>query len=77
MNDFKEIFGIRELPGETIYQTLGGFVLMQVGRIPYEGNHFEWGGLRFEVMDMDKNRIDKVLVMPVRKAPLTQQNKQK
>ena len=75
VNYFKEIFGIRELPGESIYQTLGGFVLMQVGRIPHEGNHFEWGGLRFEVMDMDKNRIDKVLVMPVRKPPLTQENK--
>ena len=41
---------------------------MHVGRIPHEGNHFEWGELRFEVVDMDKNRVDKVLVMPVRKA---------
>jgi putative hemolysin len=44
---------------------------MQMGRIPSVGNHFEWGGLRFEVVDMDKNRINKVLVMPVRKAPST------
>ena len=75
VNDFKEIFGIKELPGEGIYQTVGGFVLMQVGRIPAVGNHFEWGGLRVEVVDMDKNRIDKVLVMPARKAPPAQQTK--
>ena len=75
VNDFKEIFDIKELPGEGIYQTLGGFVLMYVGRIPAVGNHFEWGGLRFEVVDMDKNRVDKVLVMPVRKAPPAQQTK--
>jgi putative hemolysin len=63
------------LLGEGIYQTLGGFVLMQMGRIPSVGNHFEWGGLRFEVVDMDKNRVDKVLVMSVRKAPPSQQTK--
>ena len=73
VNDFKDIFSIKELPGEGIYQTLGGFVLMQVGRIPHVGNHFEWGELRFEVVDMDKNRIDKVLVMPARKAPHAKQ----
>ncbi|HEY6586372.1 MAG TPA: hemolysin family protein [Candidatus Methanoperedens sp.] len=75
VDDFKEIFSIKELPGEGIYQTLGGFVLMHMGRIPAVGNHFEWSGLRFEVVDMDKNRIDKVLVMPARKAPTVQQTK--
>lgn len=73
--DLKEIFSIKKLPGEGIYQTLGGFVLMQMGRIPSVGNHFEWGGLRFEVVDMDKNRVDRVLVMPVRKPPPAQQAK--
>jgi len=76
VDDFKEIFSIKELPGEGIYQTLGGFVLMHMGRIPAVGNHFEWSGLRFEVVDMDKNRIDKVLVMPARKVPPVQQTKQ-
>ena len=75
VNDFKEIFDIKEMPGEGIYQTLGGFVLMHVGRIPAVGNHFEWGGLRLEVVDMDKNRIDKVLVMPAKKTPPAQQTK--
>lgn len=60
---FKEIFHITKLPGEGNYHTLAGFVLAQMGRIPSVGNHFEWSGLRFEVVDMDKNRIDKMLVM--------------
>lgn len=68
VDEFKEIFNIRRLHGEESYQTLAGFVLMQMGRIPSVGNHFEWGGLRFEVVDMDRNRVDKVLVMPARRA---------
>lgn len=63
---FKELFGIKELPGEqqSNYQTLGGFVITYLGRIPAAADHFEWGGFRFEVMDMDGNRVDKMLVMP-------------
>lgn len=63
---FKEILHIedRELPGEQrgSYQTLGGFVVMYLGKIPTATDHFEWETLRFEVMDMDGNRVDKVLV---------------
>jgi len=53
-----------ELPGEAenAYNALGGFVMHMLGRIPAMAEHFEWEGLRFEVMDMDKNRVDKVLV---------------
>ena len=46
------------------YQTLAGFVLSQLGRIPAAGDTFDWQGLRFEVIDMDGNRVDKVLVSP-------------
>lgn len=63
VDKFKEIFHIAKLPGEGNYHTLAGFVLSQIGRIPSVGNHFEWSGLRFEVVDMDKNRIDKMLVI--------------
>ncbi|MBD1868272.1 HlyC/CorC family transporter [Oculatella sp. FACHB-28] len=63
---FKEIFEIEEIPGEDRgnFQTLGGFVITQLGRIPTSSDHFEWNNLRLEVMDMDGNRVDKVLVMP-------------
>jgi len=66
INDFKELLDIEELPGEERdnYQTLGGFVITQLGHIPKSSNHFEWDGFRLEVMDMDGNRVDKVLVIP-------------
>ena len=52
------------LPGreEHQYTTVAGFVLHQLGRIPRPADHFTWGELRFEVVDMDGRRVDKVLV---------------
>ncbi|MDO8347131.1 MAG: hemolysin family protein [Rugosibacter sp.] len=52
------------LPGEeeNAFNTLGGFVMHVLGNIPAVADHFEVSGCRFEVMDMDKNRVDKVLV---------------
>ncbi len=63
---FKTLFKVRDLPGEQWgnYQTLGGFVITYLGRIPAAADHFYWNGFRFEVMDMDGNRVDKMLVMP-------------
>ena len=48
--------------GDAEFQTLGGFVVTQFGRIPAAGDYFDWNGWRFEVMDMDRRRVDKVLV---------------
>jgi putative hemolysin len=45
--------------------TVGGFVMERLGRVPGTGDHFEWNGWRFEVIDMDDRRVDKVLVGPV------------
>lgn len=50
------------------YHTLSGFILMRLGRIPAVADHFSWHGWRFEVVDMDGNRIDKVLASPVRES---------
>lgn len=67
IDEFKEIFRLGPLPGEerADYQTLAGFILYYLGRVPRATDHFEWDGLRFEIMDMDGNRIDKVLVARV------------
>lgn len=66
VEEFFEIFQIKELPLEHrgSYQTLGGFVITHLGKIPLATDNFEWESLRFEVMDMDGNRVDKVLVTP-------------
>jgi putative hemolysin len=68
-DEFKEIFNLRHLPDEEEYETLGGFVMMQLGRIPQPADKFEWDGLCFEVMEMDDKRVDKVQVsnIPARK----------
>ena len=64
IDEFKEVFKVSSLPGEgrRKYQTLAGFILYNLGRVPRAADHFQWNGLRFEVMDMDGKRIDKVLV---------------
>jgi putative hemolysin len=58
------MFEIGELPGddEGHYQTVGGFVIMYLGRIPTVADHFELNGLRIEVVDMDGHRVDKILL---------------
>jgi putative hemolysin len=68
VDEFKGIFHLEILPGEKrdAYQTLGGFVFTQMGRVPAVSESFEWNDLRFEVVDMDGKRIDKVLVMTSR-----------
>lgn len=65
---FKEQFDLRDLPGESrgYYDTLAGFVLYQLGRIPAPGDAFEYDELRYEVLDLDGRRVDKVLVSGVR-----------
>ena len=62
VDEFKEIFRLQSLPHEAEYETLSGFVMMSLGRVPQTADHFEWQGLRFEVIDMDGRRVDKVLV---------------
>lgn len=44
--------------------TLGGMAMARIGRIPTAGDHFEWHGVRFEVVDMDGRRVDKLLAIP-------------
>lgn len=68
VEEFFELFGLEEWDFEErgSYQTLGGFVITHLGRIPAAADHFEWQGMRIEVMDMDGNRVDKVLVVPTK-----------
>jgi putative hemolysin len=58
----KEILRLKSLPEEEDYHTLAGFMLAQLAHVPAPGEHVRWASFRFEVMDMDGHRIDKVLV---------------
>jgi putative hemolysin len=64
ISDFKELFSIERLPREEEggYHTLAGFIMTYLGRLPSASDHFVWKGLRVEVVDMDRRRVDKVLV---------------
>jgi putative hemolysin len=64
IEEFMELFQIEEesIEQRGSYNTLGGFIILQLGKIPDATDHFEWEQFRFEVMDMDGNRVDKVLV---------------
>lgn len=48
--------------GEQEFDTLAGFILHKLERIPKTGDHFEWKGFRIEIIDMDAQRIDKILI---------------
>jgi putative hemolysin len=64
----KSILDIEEeLSGEeeNNFHTLGGFIMHALGRIPTTADHFEAANWRFEVVDMDKNRVDKVLISAI------------
>ena len=79
VDEFKEIFDLPLLPHEDEYETLSGFVMMSLGRVPQPTDRFEWHGLKFEVMDMDGRRVDKVLVttLPQRTPPPEEGNGKK
>ena len=75
VDEFEQILGRMSIPAQERgdYQTLAGFILRRLGHIPTTGEEFEWGRLRFEILDMDKYRIDRVLMRPRRmhNAPTT------
>lgn len=62
VDDLKDLLLADELPNEEDFQTLGGFVVSLIGRLPRVSDHVVWGDYRFEIVDMDGNRVDKVLI---------------
>lgn len=68
IEDLKSLLQVPNLPGEQDgrFRTIAGFVIYNLHKIPSEGEQFTWEDIRFEVVDMDGNRIDKVLVVPSR-----------
>ncbi len=62
----------KDMRGDEDFETLAGFVLARLARIPQIGDHFEWGGLRFEIVDMDGRRVDRILVASTTPATATE-----
>jgi putative hemolysin len=65
-DDLRELLHLGELPGEEEhdFRTVAGMVMTALGHIPQTGEVFAWRGIRFEVIDLDGARIDKLLVTP-------------
>ncbi|GAB3305391.1 hemolysin family protein [Luteimonas notoginsengisoli] len=64
VDTLREILGGGQLPlqDEYDYHTAAGMIIAQFGRIPNVGEHFEWGGWRIEIVDLDGPRVDKLLL---------------
>jgi len=64
VTDLKQVLKVEQLEGEETHEfhTLGGFLMARLRRVPREGDIVEWSDYRFEVVDMDGLRIDKVLI---------------
>lgn len=65
IDEFQDHVGILGLRAPGKYETVGGFILHVLGHFPVTGENFIHGNTRFEVVDMDGRRVDKVLVQPL------------
>jgi putative hemolysin len=63
IDEMKDKLEIRHVPQESLgnYHTVGGFVLASLGRIPRKAERFSWADWEFEVVDVDRNRVDQVI----------------
>ncbi len=64
ITEFKKSFDLKALPDEDkkSYHTLSGFIMDYLGKVPKVTDSFVFGDYSFEVMDMDSNRVDKILI---------------
>jgi CBS domain containing-hemolysin-like protein len=68
IRDLETQYGI-ELPTDSGFETLAGFILYRLGRIPLPGDYVEHGGRRFTVLEMERNRIAQVRIEKVKEDP--------
>jgi Hemolysins and related proteins containing CBS domains len=64
--ELKDRLALDTLPDEERYHTLSGMLMLLLGRLPQTADRVEHAGWRFEIVDMDGKRVDKVLAAPLR-----------
>jgi putative hemolysin len=71
--ELKDRLDLKELPEEDRgrYNTLAGMIMLLLGRLPEEADSVEWEGWRFEVVDLDGKRVDKVLASALAAEPIS------
>lgn len=72
VDEVRRLLNLTKLPGDEHVEvnTLAGVMFNWFGRLPREGDYFGWNGYRFEIVDMDGPRIDKVLIVPAQNLPI-------
>lgn len=72
VDEVRRALELTKLPGDeqTEVNTLAGVMFNWFGRLPREGDYFGWNGYRFEIVDMDGPRIDKVMIVPAQNIPI-------
>lgn len=72
VDEVRRLLNLLHLPGDDSAEvnTLAGVIFNWFGRLPNEGDYFGWNGYRFEVVDMDGPRIDKVMIVPAQNLPI-------
>jgi putative hemolysin len=70
VDEVRDLTGLARLPGEDSddFQTLGGFMMARINRVPKVADRIMVDGFRFEVVDMDGRRVDRVLIIPPKAA---------
>jgi CBS domain containing-hemolysin-like protein len=63
--DLQRVLDLTDWPMPGQYDTLAGFLMVSLRRIPRRTDHVHWQGWRFEVMDVDNNRVDQVMISRV------------
>ncbi|HEX5453547.1 MAG TPA: hemolysin family protein [Stellaceae bacterium] len=67
LDELKQVLGVAHLPGEDPeFHTLGGYMMARLNRVPLVADRVTGGGFRFEVVDMDGRRVDRVLIVPLK-----------
>ena len=67
LDELKQVLGVAHLPGEDAdFHTLGGYLMAQLNRVPMVADRVTAGEHRFEIVEMDGRRVDRVLVAPVK-----------
>jgi putative hemolysin len=74
--EMKDRLELRAVPEEEKgrYHTLSGMIMWLLGKVPATGDYADWEGWRFEVVDMDEKRIDKVMATPIPNAETTEES---
>jgi putative hemolysin len=67
LDELKQVLGVAHLPGEDAdFHTLGGYLMAQLNRVPMVADRVTAGNWRFEVVEMDGRRVDRVLAAPLK-----------